>query len=64
MSKQEIDMTGVCGIVYSPDDEDETGKGWYYQDWNTDETSDLYVSEFAAKSAAVDAGYRIMDVSG
>ncbi len=38
-------------VVYSPDDEAETGKGWYIHDYETNKTSQL----FATKNEAWDA---------
>ena len=41
-------------LVYSPDDEVKTGKGWYWQDLVTWKTSQLYKYQ----SVAVNAHYR------
>ena len=48
-----LDAEGYIELVFSPDDEDQSGKGWYMQEYsrtNTDtRTSKLYESEEAAR---------------
>lgn len=54
-----------CDIVYSEDDDNETGKGWYYQDIDTNEVSPRsYADKMGAVRAANRQGYTVYDLMG
>lgn len=53
-------MCKFADIVFSPHDEESTGKGWYVQE--DDDTSDLFETEEEARIWAADKGYNILSV--
>ena len=44
-------LTKDIDACYSPDDETETGKGWYLHDYDTNKTSQLFNSAEEAEKA-------------
>ena len=50
------ELKGHYTIVYSPDDEETTGKGFYADLWWNGETSPLFKTELAANVWAVKRG--------
>ena len=42
----------ICDAVFSPNDEAETGKGWYVHNYHTNKTSQLFATKDEAKKAS------------
>jgi len=49
-----------CTVVYSPDDEEETGKGWYISPFEG-EHSDLYSTEADCLKVVHDKGLTVVE---
>jgi len=55
----------TCDIVYSSDDDSETGLGWYFQKWPSQDTSDQsYGTKDECIEAALAEGLTIDEVLG
>ena len=51
-----------CDLVYSPDDEDDCGLGWYVSIWEGNVSSESFATETEARHWASDNGLESEDI--